>query len=290
MLMHVDKESETSGSSREGLCCSWILDGRAFIIRRKEELVKKFLTLFFRQTKFPSFTRKLYRWGFRQVSFAPAHATDNKREMIFGHEFFQRDNKALMGLMRSVTAAGKRRAMQAMSAKLRKFTGQVTEGLAIEPKGAMEATSLPPLTLRPPPGPSLRSSPLDVGVGQRSGTCHRTYDSSLMSLHSTAFQETLISSHQLGALCVNNNYPKDDSKYGCVLVGKGEGGNGTSDDSTAATDHCGPQHTHVDSHFPSAVAAAHEQIRSQQSGRPDSALDPNAFMRNAVDLLLRYAS
>jgi hypothetical protein len=160
--------------------------------------------------------------------------------MIFGHEFFQRDNMTLMGLMQSVTAGGKRRAMQAMSAKPRKFTEQVTEGLAIEPKGAMEATSLQPLTLRPPPGPSLHASPLDVGVGQKSGVCHHTYDSSLMSLHSTAFQGTLISSHQLGALRVHHNDPKDYSNYGCVLVGKVDGGNGTSDDSAAATDHSGP--------------------------------------------------
>ena len=79
-------------------------------------------------------------------------------DMIFGHEFFQRDNKALMGLMQSLAAAGKRIAMQAMSSKPRKFTGQIIEGLAIEPKGAMEATSLQPLTLRPPPGPSLHAS------------------------------------------------------------------------------------------------------------------------------------
>ena len=120
-------------------CMSWILDGRAFIIRRKDELVKKFLTVFFRQTKFPSFTRKLYRWGFRQVSIPPVQIhSDNKREMIFGHEFFQRDNQALMGRMRSVTAAGKEESHSShvWHGTLRTMRDMALQRLEIEPKDA----------------------------------------------------------------------------------------------------------------------------------------------------------
>jgi hypothetical protein len=130
MLAYVDKENKRSGGDPEKLCISWILDGRAFIIRSKEEMAKQLLPMFFRQSKFPSFTRKLYRWGFRQVSVVQ-HSSTNRRDMIFGHEFFQRDNKAMMGRMRSVTAAGTRRAVQARTTKL---VGQRTETLAIEPK------------------------------------------------------------------------------------------------------------------------------------------------------------
>jgi hypothetical protein len=86
----------------------WTLDGRAFIIRNKDDLVKGLLPMFFRQGKLASFTRKLYRWGFRQVSVSP-DGLSSKKKMIFGHEWFQRDNKQLMASMRSITAAGTRR-------------------------------------------------------------------------------------------------------------------------------------------------------------------------------------
>ena len=85
----------------------WVLDGRAFAVRSKDALVAKWLPLFFRQAKFSSFTRKLYRWGFRQidVSEEKRRATD----IFFGNENFQRDRKDLMSDMRSMTAATMRR-------------------------------------------------------------------------------------------------------------------------------------------------------------------------------------
>ncbi|KAI2494666.1 DNA binding protein [Fragilaria crotonensis] len=287
MLMYVDKEFRTPGSSPEDVCISWILDGRAFIIRRKEDMVKQFLTLFFRQTKFPSFTRKLYRWGFRQVSVAPAHAGDNKREMIFGHEFFQRDNKALMGRMRSLTAAGKRRAMQARSLKQHASTGMGAESLQIEPKEATEAISMQSLTLRPTSASPLYLGPPEARVGQRPGAGY-VYGSSLTNLDSTAYQEALLFSHQLKDLHTVRQCPKDNET---MEARGGEGGTSTSTNATAAIGYHLPQQSNFDLSFPSAIAAAHQRIRNHQGGRADySDSDPNAYMRAAVDLLLRYAS
>ena len=85
---------------RKTYCIAWLPDGKSFVIRDKEEFKEKVLSKYFKATKFSSFTRKLYRWGFRQVN---RHIGPND-PIIFGSEHFQRDNEALMANMRSVTA------------------------------------------------------------------------------------------------------------------------------------------------------------------------------------------
>jgi hypothetical protein len=106
MLMHVEKECAKSGRKPEHAPVAWISDGKSFVIRSKERLVSELLPQFFRQGKFSSFTRKLYRWGFRQVNMQRDRLP---QAMYFGNEYFQRDNKALLTNMRSITAAGIRR-------------------------------------------------------------------------------------------------------------------------------------------------------------------------------------
>jgi hypothetical protein len=106
MLMHVEKECAKSGRKPGHAPIAWIPDGKSFVIRSKEKLVSDLLPQFFRQGKFSSFTRKLYRWGFRQVNM---QRDRQPQAMYFGNEFFQRDNKALLSKMRSTTAAGIRR-------------------------------------------------------------------------------------------------------------------------------------------------------------------------------------
>lgn len=107
MLTHVEKTVEKDPP------ISWILQGRAFVIHNREALVKDLLRLFFGGGKFTSFTRKLYRWGFRQISVPTSHPQRQRsNEMNFGHEYFQRDNKQLMVKMKSITAAGRKRAAQ----------------------------------------------------------------------------------------------------------------------------------------------------------------------------------
>jgi hypothetical protein len=106
MLMHVEKECAKSGRKPEHAPVAWIPDGKSFVIRSKEKLVSDLLPQFFRQGKFSSFTRKLYRWGFRQVNM---QRDRQPQAMYFGNEYFQRDKKALLTNMRSITAAGIRR-------------------------------------------------------------------------------------------------------------------------------------------------------------------------------------
>eukprot|EP00980_Cylindrotheca_fusiformis_P024648 scaffold12194_cov129-Cylindrotheca_fusiformis.AAC.12 len=86
-------------------CIAWLPDGKTFIIRDPDEFTRKVLLNYFKATKFSSFTRKLYRWGFRQVN----RGIGPDDPIIFGNEFFQRDNEELMKNMRSVTAASARK-------------------------------------------------------------------------------------------------------------------------------------------------------------------------------------
>jgi hypothetical protein len=76
--------------------------------------VRTWLPLFFRQAKFSSFTRKLYRWGFRQVNMTGEPLLASNKEICFANEYFRRDDRALLGRMRSVTAASKRKEAEEM--------------------------------------------------------------------------------------------------------------------------------------------------------------------------------
>jgi len=124
MLTHVDRVYSKEGKKGlETSPISWYHGGKAVVIRDKKEFASKWLPLFFRQAKFTSFTRKLYRWGFRQVHVPATVRQHNRDVVIFGNDSFQRDNKGLLSSMRSVTAAGVRREKAAKSAKLEKERG-----------------------------------------------------------------------------------------------------------------------------------------------------------------------
>jgi hypothetical protein len=102
---------------QENYCAAWLPDGKSFVIRNPDEFTRQVLPNFFKATKFSSFTRKLYRWGFRQVN----RGIGPDDPIIFGNEFFQRDDRELMTKMRSITAASTRKQeqsnMQLMSQK-----------------------------------------------------------------------------------------------------------------------------------------------------------------------------
>lgn len=85
----------------KGFCVSWVADGKSFVIHDPDTFTRKVVPKYFKPTKFSSFTRKLYRWGFRQVN----RGIGPDDPVIFGNEFFQRDQEELMTKMRSTTAA-----------------------------------------------------------------------------------------------------------------------------------------------------------------------------------------
>jgi hypothetical protein len=103
-MMSLMKYAEKAGDP-ETFCVAWLPDGMSFIVRHPDDFTRKVLPKFFKATKFSSFTRKLYRWGFRQVN----RGIGPDDPIIFGNEWFQRNNAELMTKMRSITAASTRK-------------------------------------------------------------------------------------------------------------------------------------------------------------------------------------
>lgn len=112
LLIHIERTLIKSGRNTNRAPIAWTFDGRAFVIRDREQLLQDWLPLFFPRGKYQSFTRKLYRWEFRQVLPRRDKPESKDKEAIFAHPYFQRDRKELMAYMRSVTAAGLRRQQQ----------------------------------------------------------------------------------------------------------------------------------------------------------------------------------
>jgi hypothetical protein len=77
---------------------TWLPGGKSFSVINPKKFTDNVLAKFFKQSKFESFVRKLYRWGFRQVDKGEiGHVT-------FYHKYFQRDNVSLaVAKLRSVT-------------------------------------------------------------------------------------------------------------------------------------------------------------------------------------------
>mmetsp|Transcript_16760 Transcript_16760/g.27808 ORF Transcript_16760/g.27808 Transcript_16760/m.27808 type:complete len:368 (+) Transcript_16760:89-1192(+) len=108
MMKTADKEDT------DEYCIAWLVDGKSFVVRNPDEFTRKVLPNYFKATKFSSFTRKLYRWGFRQVN----RGIGPDDPIIFGNEYFQRDDAELMVKMRSITAAGTRKAQTMEQAQI----------------------------------------------------------------------------------------------------------------------------------------------------------------------------
>jgi len=70
----------------------WVLDGRAFIISDKKRFELEILPRYFKRTQFPSFTRKLIRWGFNRVA-------RGKLLGAYYHKYFQKASPNLCKLM-----------------------------------------------------------------------------------------------------------------------------------------------------------------------------------------------
>lgn len=87
-------------SKEENSCAiKWAIDGLSFIIVDKGQLENNVLGKYFRSNKYPSFRRKLNRWGFKlQQDEYIDSATNYKR---YSNEFFQRDKKYLLQKMKA---------------------------------------------------------------------------------------------------------------------------------------------------------------------------------------------
>jgi HSF-type DNA-binding len=118
-LTHVEREcaKEKRPESEESI--GWVLDGKAFVVQNIDRFCETWLPMFFGQAKFSSFTRKLYRWGFRKINIAsiPNRKSYSENALFFGSAHFLRDDKSQLSLMRSVTAAKTRSSVAADALK-----------------------------------------------------------------------------------------------------------------------------------------------------------------------------
>ena len=99
-LMHMMTYAEAQCATDPNFCVAWTHGGSAFVVQDPDAFTKDVVPRFFKATKFASFTRKLYRWGFRQINRGSTSPTD---PMIFSNDNFHRDHKYLMANMRSTT-------------------------------------------------------------------------------------------------------------------------------------------------------------------------------------------
>lgn len=136
-MMNLMKYVEEKNKTEKEFCISWLPEGKAFVIYNIKEFTSNVIPKFFKASKFCSFTRKrkspihfdlfpihslflgkcltpifdisfettVYRWGFRQLN----RGIGPDEPIIFGNEYFQRDNADLMVNMRSITAASIRK-------------------------------------------------------------------------------------------------------------------------------------------------------------------------------------
>eukprot|EP00567_Pseudictyota_dubia_P005630 CAMPEP_0197445466 /NCGR_PEP_ID=MMETSP1175-20131217/10678_1 /TAXON_ID=1003142 /ORGANISM="Triceratium dubium, Strain CCMP147" /LENGTH=598 /DNA_ID=CAMNT_0042976429 /DNA_START=24 /DNA_END=1817 /DNA_ORIENTATION=+ len=87
----------------------WMPDGLSFVIISPRTFMDQVLPMYFKQTKFASFTRKLNRWGFKRV-------TRGTNAGAYYHKLFQRDHPELAAQM-FCTRTGPRRDERAIKAK-----------------------------------------------------------------------------------------------------------------------------------------------------------------------------
>jgi hypothetical protein len=103
MLVQAEREAAKDGLDPKMASLTWTRNGKALIVRDDPTRLSNLAGC---PTKFVSFTRKLYRWGFRQIPKRNARNPITQRDhaRIFHHPLFQRDDKMLTVSMRSVTA------------------------------------------------------------------------------------------------------------------------------------------------------------------------------------------
>ena len=73
---------------------SWLDDGKSFIILNQDAFTRCVLPSEFKTAKYESFTRKLYRWGFRRVA-------SSMKDRAFFHPLFLRNYPLVCRRMRS---------------------------------------------------------------------------------------------------------------------------------------------------------------------------------------------
>jgi hypothetical protein len=87
MINWCEQELQANEKAERTVC--WAHNGKAITIYNQEKLCKRVLPVFFKDCKFESFLRRLYRWGFKQLS--PTEESCDKGLTLFV-DGFERDD------------------------------------------------------------------------------------------------------------------------------------------------------------------------------------------------------
>lgn len=93
IMMNLMNYATERNKTEKDFCIAWAPDGKSFVIHNRHEFTSMVIPKFFgASTKFKSFTRKLYQWGFRQLN----RGIHTEERLVFGHQHFQRDHADLL--------------------------------------------------------------------------------------------------------------------------------------------------------------------------------------------------
>ena len=166
LLIHIERVMAKCGKSDNYWPISWTLEGRAILINpeKREELVKEWLPLFFRKGKFESFTRKLYRWGFSQVTgtWRPSKESDKVRTHVFASPCFQKEKRGLIAYMKIITARNSGRINQPILKEAPESDADQDQHKIPQPSGVVSHLTLPVMTGIPIHGTVIPMGPSHV--------------------------------------------------------------------------------------------------------------------------------
>jgi hypothetical protein len=140
-------ESEQADEDGISSLLCWGPDGKYFTINDQEKLSKHVLKRFFKDSKFDSFLRKLYRWGFKQVPLKRDNSCRRQRNLSFFVDGFERDDSSSCTKLkvRYSQKEGEARTQKSLKAKLKKMQQKSNEKHNIGwRKGKPEQERTPP--------------------------------------------------------------------------------------------------------------------------------------------------
>jgi hypothetical protein len=141
-LMDMINWCESEHASKEGVSnySCWSPDGKHFTINNKEKLSVHVLKRFFKDSKFDSFQRKLYRWGFKQVT-SKRGSCGQGGDLSFYADGFERDgppNSCFKLKVRYSKREKYERALKSLESKHKKMKKKSDTGIT---SGRFQSTS-----------------------------------------------------------------------------------------------------------------------------------------------------
>jgi len=149
---------------------SWSDDGKSIVILDKTLFCEHVLPQFFKRTKFPSFVRKLFRWGFSRVT---SKAIRRSKQQIFTHPKFVRvlPNNANSSAATSIASTSSAAAMantfiQSQTRAAVPTSVSPLQVNAVSQRATPPASQVPPLALALSSNGGIQVNPQEEVVAQ----------------------------------------------------------------------------------------------------------------------------